>query len=107
MASGGSGKTSDEIVYELAESILSKLPVLLDMEKADTAIFEVRIQTSRMLILPCCIVIWELKKPFCFLMLFYIDIVMEKELGTKNKVKLNQMFLFLVRCYLCCSCLYS
>lgn len=107
MASGGSGKTSDEIVYELAESILSKLPVLLDMEKADKAIFEVRIQTSRMLILPCCIVIWELKKPFCFLMLFYIDIVMEKELGTKNKVKLNQMFSFLLRCYLCCSCLYS
>ena len=41
LASGGSGKTSDEIVYELAESILSKLPVALDMEKADKAIFEV------------------------------------------------------------------
>lgn len=42
MASGGSGKTSDEIVYELAESILSKLPAALDMEKADKAMFEVR-----------------------------------------------------------------
>ncbi|XP_015770017.1 PREDICTED: dynein heavy chain 6, axonemal-like [Acropora digitifera] len=40
LASGGSGKTSDEIVYELAESILSKLPAALDMEKADKAIFE-------------------------------------------------------------------
>lgn len=46
MASGGSGKTSDEIVYELADSILSKLPLLLDMEKADKAIFDVRIQTN-------------------------------------------------------------
>ena len=44
LASGGSGKTSDEIVYELADSILSKLPVLLDMEKADKVIFEVRIR---------------------------------------------------------------
>lgn len=43
MASGGSGKTSDEIVYELAENILSKLPAVLDMEKADKAIFEVRV----------------------------------------------------------------
>ena len=46
LASGGSGKTSDENVYELADSILSKLPVLLDMEKADKAIFDVRIQTN-------------------------------------------------------------
>jgi len=43
LASGGSGKTSDEIVYELAESILSKLPVALDMEKADKSMFEVRL----------------------------------------------------------------
>ena len=43
LASGGSGKTSDEIVYELAESILSKLPLLLDMEKADKSMFEARI----------------------------------------------------------------
>lgn len=40
LASGGSGKTSDEIVFELAESILSKLPLLLDMEKADKTMFE-------------------------------------------------------------------
>ncbi|KAL9959258.1 hypothetical protein ACROYT_G032565 [Oculina patagonica] len=40
LASGGSGKTSDEIVYELADSILSKLPALLDMEKADKSMFE-------------------------------------------------------------------
>ena len=46
LASGGSGKTSDEIVYELAESILSKLPLALDMEKADKAIFEVRVQSN-------------------------------------------------------------
>ena len=43
LASGGSGKTSDEIVFELAESILSKLPLLLDMEKADKSMFEARI----------------------------------------------------------------
>ena len=42
LASGGSGKTSDEIVYELADSILAKLPDALDMEKADKALFEVR-----------------------------------------------------------------
>ena len=46
LASGGSGKTSDEIVYELAESILSKLPAVLDMEKADKAMFEVGVQSS-------------------------------------------------------------
>ena len=46
LASGGSGKTSDEIVYELAESILSKLPAALDMEKADKAMFEVRCKDS-------------------------------------------------------------
>ena len=43
LASGGSGKTSDEIVFELAENILSKLPPLLDMEKADKSMFEARI----------------------------------------------------------------
>ena len=45
LASGGSGKTSDEIVYELADSILSKLPLLLDMEKADKVMFEARIKS--------------------------------------------------------------
>jgi len=34
LASGGSGKTSDEIVFELSESILGKLPDKLDMEQA-------------------------------------------------------------------------
>ncbi|XP_047126546.1 dynein axonemal heavy chain 6 isoform X3 [Hydra vulgaris] len=33
MTAGESGKTSDEIVYELSESILQKLPDKLDMEK--------------------------------------------------------------------------
>lgn len=56
LASGGSGKTSDEIVYELAESILSKLPVLLDMEKADKAIFEARIIN----VMLCFVVIYTL-----------------------------------------------
>ena len=51
LASGGSGKTSDEIVYELAESILSKLPVALDMEKADKAIFEVGLNENSAFIL--------------------------------------------------------
>lgn len=51
LASGGSGKTSDEIVYELAESILSKLPVALDMEKADKAIFEVGLKENSEFIL--------------------------------------------------------
>ena len=41
LASSGGGRTSDEIVYELADSILSKLPDMLDMDKADKAIFEV------------------------------------------------------------------
>ena len=41
MASAGGGKTSDEIVYELAENILGKLPDNLDMEKANKGLFEV------------------------------------------------------------------
>lgn len=41
MASGGSGKTSDEIVYELAESILQKLPEKLDIEEAFQEMFKV------------------------------------------------------------------
>ena len=41
LASGGSGKTSDEIVYELAESILGKLPDILDMETAHKDLFKV------------------------------------------------------------------
>lgn len=41
MSTGGSGKTSDEIVYALCESILSKLPDILDMEKAHKTLMEV------------------------------------------------------------------
>lgn len=41
MSSGGSGKTSDEIVYELSESILSKLPDILDMERVHKTLMEV------------------------------------------------------------------
>ena len=40
LASEESRKTSPEIVYQLAESILSKLLAALDMEKAGKAIFE-------------------------------------------------------------------
>eukprot|EP00112_Aurelia_sp_Birch-Aquarium-sp1_P012490 Seg2627.4 transcript_id=Seg2627.4/GoldUCD/mRNA.D3Y31 product="Dynein heavy chain 6 axonemal" protein_id=Seg2627.4/GoldUCD/D3Y31 len=40
MSSGGTGKTSDEIVYELADSILGKLPDLLDMETASKELFK-------------------------------------------------------------------
>ncbi len=43
MVSSGGGKTSDEIVYELAENILGKLPDNLDMDKADKALFEVQL----------------------------------------------------------------
>lgn len=40
-ASSGGGKTNDEIVYELAESILQKLPEKLDLDKALPEMFEV------------------------------------------------------------------
>ncbi|KAK3733193.1 hypothetical protein QZH41_008554, partial [Actinostola sp. cb2023] len=41
LASSGGEKTNDEIVYELADSIMSKLPDVLDMEKAEKSLFEV------------------------------------------------------------------
>ncbi len=41
MASTGGGKTSDEIVYDLAESILNKVPDILDLDKAEQSLFEV------------------------------------------------------------------
>ena len=41
MSTGGSGKTSDEIVFELADSILGKLPDILDMENAHKDLFKV------------------------------------------------------------------
>lgn len=40
VSSGGGGKSNDEIVYELADSILSKLPDKLDIEKAPQSLFE-------------------------------------------------------------------
>ena len=42
MASSGGGKTNDQIVYELAESILGKVPEKLDLDKAVQGMFEVR-----------------------------------------------------------------
>lgn len=52
MASSGGGKTSDEIVFELADSILGKVPEKLDIDKALPEMFEVciKIEYPRMLI---------------------------------------------------------
>ena len=36
VSSSGSGKSNDDVVYELADSILSKFPDKLDIEKAPT-----------------------------------------------------------------------
>lgn len=41
MASSGGGKTNDQIVYELADSILGKVPEKLDVDKAVQGMFEV------------------------------------------------------------------
>ena len=41
MASSGGGKTNDEIVYDLAENILNKIPDSLDLDKAEDSLFEV------------------------------------------------------------------
>ena len=41
MASSGGGKTNDEIVFDLAESILNKIPEKLDLELAAAELFEV------------------------------------------------------------------
>lgn len=40
LSSGGAGKSPDEIVYELAESILGKLMDKLDLDEANADIFE-------------------------------------------------------------------
>ena len=40
VSSGGSGKSNDEIVYELSDSILSKLPDKIDIEKAPQSMFQ-------------------------------------------------------------------
>jgi dynein heavy chain len=41
MSSGGSGKSNDEVVYELAESIEGKLMDNLNIENAHEDMFEV------------------------------------------------------------------
>ncbi len=41
LASSGGGKTSDEIVYELADSILAKIPDKFDIDQALPEMFEV------------------------------------------------------------------
>ena len=46
LASSGGGKTSDEIVYELAENILNRIPEKLDLEKASPELFEVSISSA-------------------------------------------------------------
>jgi dynein heavy chain len=40
MGGGGSGKSSDEIAYELADSILEKLMDKLDLDEAKQDMFE-------------------------------------------------------------------
>ena len=40
LSSGGTGKSNDEIVYELAETILGKLMDKLDIELANQEMFE-------------------------------------------------------------------
>lgn len=40
MSGGGGGKSSDEIVNELAESILEKFKFVLDMDKAEQSMFK-------------------------------------------------------------------
>ena len=40
VSAGGSGKSNDEIVFEQADSILSKLPDKLDIDQAPQALFE-------------------------------------------------------------------
>lgn len=40
LSSGGGGKSNDDIVYELAESILSKVMDKLDIDEANSEMFE-------------------------------------------------------------------
>ena len=42
MAAGGGGMSNDDIVFELAENILSKLPDVLDIELAYQVMFKVK-----------------------------------------------------------------
>ena len=46
MSAGGGGKSSDEIVYELAESILGKLMDKLDLENIRQDMLEVIYKSS-------------------------------------------------------------
>lgn len=41
LASSGGGKTNDEIVYDLAENILKRIPDSLDLDNAEASLFEV------------------------------------------------------------------
>ena len=65
MVSSGGGKTSDEIVYELAENILGKLPDNLDMDKASKALFEVKLHLGSSRLIFCNY--GETSKHFIFL----------------------------------------
>ena len=47
MASAGGGKTSDEVVFELADSVLSRLPDSLNVDEAPEAMFQVKEETYR------------------------------------------------------------
>ena len=40
MSSGGGGKSNDDIVYEMAEGILGKIMDKLDIEEANSEMFE-------------------------------------------------------------------
>jgi dynein heavy chain len=40
VSSSGSGKSNDDVVFELADSILSKIPDKLDIEKAPPSLFQ-------------------------------------------------------------------
>ena len=42
VSSGGDGRSNDDIVYELADSILEKLMDKLDIEQANAELFKVR-----------------------------------------------------------------
>ena len=42
MASSGGGKTNDDIVFDLAESILNRIPDSLDLDNAEASLFEVK-----------------------------------------------------------------
>ena len=55
LSSGGGAKSSDEIVYELAESILGKLMDKLDIDNAKAEMFEVLVLFLDFLSMPLLI----------------------------------------------------